>query len=92
MHEVVHDREDRTRGVDTQGDPPEQLLVQPLLEVLQHQETDRQARQGARQVGDVRHRRAHLLRRVPVVNREPHVGAGCNQKDKTSVRICLDIF
>ena len=75
MHEIVHDREDGAGRVDAERHPPEELLVEPLLEVLQYQQADRQTGQRAGQMRYVRDRRAHLLGRVSVVDREPHVGA-----------------
>ena len=82
MHEIVHDREYRAGGVHPEGDPPEQLLVQPLLEVLEDEEADRQAGQGARQVRHVRDWRPQGLGLVPVVDRETHVCARCNREEK----------
>ncbi|KAH0540993.1 hypothetical protein KQX54_020755 [Cotesia glomerata] len=79
VQQVVHDGEDRAGSVDSQGDPPQELLVQPLLEVLQHQQPDRQPGQSPRQVRHVRDRWTHLLRRVPVVDCEPHVCACWNK-------------
>jgi hypothetical protein len=75
VHEVVHDREYRAGGVDPEGDPPEELLVQPLLEVLEDEDADGEAGQGAGQVGHVRDRKSELLRRVPVVDGEAYVCA-----------------
>ena len=43
--------------VDDQRHPPDALRVQSLLEVLQHDESQRQPRQGARQMRHVSNRR-----------------------------------
>ncbi|KAJ8681520.1 hypothetical protein QAD02_017312 [Eretmocerus hayati] len=80
VHEVVHDREDGAGRVHAEGDPPEQLLVQSLLEVLKDEQADSEAGQGPGQVRHVRHPERQLLHRVPVVNREAHVRARCNTK------------
>jgi len=67
--------EDGAGGVHPQRHPPHQLLVQLLLKVLEHQQPDGEAGQRPRQVRHVRNGRTHLLRGVPVVDRETNVGA-----------------
>lgn len=85
MADVVDDREHRAHGVHAQGEPPDELLVEFLLKVLEHQQTDGEAGQRASNVRDVAHgrRRARRrLERVTAVHRESDVHAGCGRKTK----------
>ena len=77
IEDVEEDGEEGAGGVDAQGHPPDELLVQLLFKVLEDEEADGEAGQGPRQMGHVRHRRPHLLRRVPVVNRKSNVCTRC---------------
>lgn len=43
VEQVEHHREDGARRVHPQRHPPEQLFVQFLLEIFQHQQPDREA-------------------------------------------------
>lgn len=47
VHHVESDREEGTRHVHAQCHPPQELFVQLLLKVLQHEQTDGEASQGA---------------------------------------------
>lgn len=40
INDVEDDRENNASAVNAEGDPPKQLLVKLLLEVLQHDESD----------------------------------------------------
>jgi len=55
VDQVEHNGEDGEGTVDAQGQPPDELLVLPVPEVLQHQEANRESCQSSRQVGNVRH-------------------------------------
>lgn len=82
--EVVDDREQRAHGVHAQREPPDELLVKFLLEVLQHQQSDGEAGQSARNVRDVTdgRRAGRRLEGVPAVHGKPDVYAGCGQRNK----------
>jgi len=55
MAQVVSDREQCTNSVHAERKPPYELLVELLLEVFQHQQTDGETGQRAGYVGDVAH-------------------------------------
>lgn len=66
VHHVEHNREQGAGHVDAQRHPPQELFVQLLLKVLQHQQANGQTGQRTRQVRHVRNgRRTRILRRVP---------------------------
>lgn len=76
--QVEDDGEDGTGGVHSQSHPPDQLLVQFLLKVLEHEQTDGEAGQGASQMRHVADRWPQCLRCVPVIHCKPHIGTGWN--------------
>lgn len=76
--EVEDDGEDGTGGVHSQSHPPDQLLVQFLLKVLEHEQADGEAGQGASQMRHVANRWTQCLCCVPVVHGKPHIGTGWN--------------
>ena len=73
IEDVEEDGEEGAGGVDAERNPPDELLVKLLLEILEHEQTDGETGQGTRQMSHVRHGRTHLLRRVPVINGEANV-------------------
>ena len=76
MHDVEDDGEQRAGQIGAERQPPDQLLVQLLLEVLQHDEAECEAGGGAGQVGHVADGRLHgRQRRQPVVDGETDVEA-----------------
>lgn len=83
MTDVVNDGEHCAHGVHAQSEPPDELLVKLLLEVLEHQQANGEAGQGARYVRDVTHgrRTRRRLERVTAVHGEPDVHAGCGHKN-----------
>lgn len=86
MTQVVRDREQGANGVHPQSEPPDELFVKLLLEVLQHQQTNRQASQRTGNVRDVADwRRGRWFKRVPAVYRETNINAGCNTNVHESV-------
>lgn len=50
---IEGDCEDHQGRVGAQRDPPEQLLVQLLLEVLQHEQTNGESSHSSSQVGNI---------------------------------------
>lgn len=62
LHQLRRDRVDQIEGdgkdgegtVDTKSKPPDQLFVFAMPEILEHEEANGQARQGARQVSYIR--------------------------------------
>lgn len=54
VDQIEGNGEDSEGAVDAQGEPPDQLLILTMTEILQHQEANGQASQGARQVSNVR--------------------------------------
>ena len=72
---VPKDGEYDAAQVDGERDPPDVLLMQLLLEVLEHDEPHGQPSQGAHQVRRVAHRRPRLFVRVPIPHRKPNVCA-----------------
>lgn len=62
LHQLRRDRIDQIEGdgkdgegtVDTKSKPPDQLFVLAMPEILEHEEPNGQARQGARQVSYIR--------------------------------------
>lgn len=82
MADVVGDCKHGADGVHAQGEPPDELLVELLLEVLQHQQTYGEASQRARDVRHIAHGRRvrQRLERVSAVHGEPDVHAGCEHK------------
>lgn len=88
MAQVVQDREHGTHCVHAEREPPDELFVELLLEVLQHQQADRETRQRARYVRDVADGR-RVRRRfegVTAVHGEPDVHASCKTKKKKNER------
>lgn len=71
--------------VRAQCNPPEQLLVQLLLEVLQHEQADGQSSHSTGQVGYIRHGRrtgAHVCRQcilasVACIDGKTEIKGGC---------------
>jgi hypothetical protein len=82
IEDVEQDGEEGAGRVDAQRHPPDELLVQFLLEILEDEKANGQAGQGAGQVGHVRDGRTQLLGCVPVVDGESDVSAGCKKFEK----------
>lgn len=55
VDQIEDDGEDGEGTVDAQCQPPDELFVLPVPEVLQHQEADRESCQGSGEVGNIRH-------------------------------------
>lgn len=75
--EVEEECKESAGGIYSQGDPPDELLMEALLKVLQDKEADSEAGEGPCEVSDIADRRTTRLARVPVVDGEPHVGTSC---------------
>lgn len=54
VDQIEGNGEDGEGAIDAQGEPPDQLFVLAMPEVLEHQEPNGKAGQGARQVSNVR--------------------------------------
>lgn len=54
IDQIEGDGKDGEGTIDTKSKPPDQLFVLPMPEILEHQEANGQARQGARQVSYIR--------------------------------------
>lgn len=83
MTDVVDDRERGANGVHAEREPPDELFVEFLLEVLQHQQADGETGQRSgdvRDVADGRSARRRLFERVPTVNGETDVHAGWTRR------------
>jgi len=92
MENVEQNCKERTCTIDSQSQPPHQLLPQFLLEVLQHEETNREAGKGSGQVGHVGYWRngtnGTIRQRrqgsVAVINGESHVHTRCKKEEEES--------
>lgn len=73
VEEVEEHGEEGTGCIDPQCYPPDELLMQLLLKVLEHQQTNGESSESPRQMGHVRHWMTHLLRRVTTVDCKSNV-------------------
>lgn len=89
MADVVDDGKQRADGVHAQREPPDELFVEFLFEILEHQQADGEAGQGAGYVGHVADgwRGGGRLESVPAVNGEADVHASCESNDKKNKKI-----
>jgi len=87
MADVVDDREYGANGVHAQREPPDELFVELLFEILQHQQPDGETGQRpgyVRHVTDGRSVRRRL-EGVPAVHGETDVHAGCTTRSRRRV-------
>ena len=74
---VEQDCEDDAGSEHAQGHPPEQLLVELLLKVLEDDEAKGEASEGPGEVGHVRHGQVEAMVRVSVVDCVRYVRTRC---------------
>lgn len=94
MADVVDDGEHGADGVQAQREPPDELLVEFLFEVFEHQQADGEAGQRTGYVGHVADGRRGRGRfeRVPAVHRETDVHAGCEPNGRQKHLININIL
>lgn len=90
---IEGDGKDDECRVGAQCNPPEQLLVQLLLEVLQHEQPDSESSHSSGQVGYIRHRcrtGAHvcwqrILASVACIDGKTKIKGGCKKRETKTI-------
>lgn len=84
IHDVEDNREDYASTVDAESDPPEKLLVKPLLEVLENNQADCETSDSSSNVSYERHW-GHVGERLAFVARvdgKADVAGSCEEEKK----------
>lgn len=89
VDQIEGNGEDSEGAVDAQGEPPDQLFVLAMTEVLEHQEANGQASQGARQVSNVRDLRTlgkgrggSTIHKVLAVQGVAQIAGDCKEREQ----------